>query len=239
MRDWNIYPAIDLLGGRVVRLRQGDPTRLKQYSQDPGQVAQDWQAEGAQWLHVINLDGAFSEKDGENYAALQMILATGARIQFGGGVRNLTMIEQLLNFGVARVILGTAAFLDPDFLPAALETFGTERVVVSVDVKNGRVAVKGWQETLAIDPLDMARDARGLGLEYVIITDTQRDGVGQGINLDLCTQLRTESGLMVIAAGGAKSLEDVSRAREAGLAGVILGRALYEGQINLQEALLC
>jgi phosphoribosylformimino-5-aminoimidazole carboxamide ribotide isomerase len=238
MDEWWIYPAIDLRRGQVVRLKQGDPSAETRYSNDPQKMAQSWLKAGADWLHVINLDGALSEPDADNLQALHAILETGARVQFGGGVRSLTAIDELVQLGVERVILSTAAILDSEFLKDALTTFG-EQIILSLDVKRGELAVRGWQESHAISPLEMARGAQTLGLSRLIVTDTHRDGLGMGLNLTLSQQLQMDTGLRVIAAGGARSLDDVQKARQLGLAGVILGRAIYEGQIELQEALRC
>jgi phosphoribosylformimino-5-aminoimidazole carboxamide ribotide isomerase len=232
---FTVFPAIDLRGGRVVRLAQGDPARQTVYSDDPAAVAERWLAEGATWLHVVNLDGAFGEADGLNEAALHAIVATGARVQFGGGLRNRAAIERAHSAGVARVVLGTAAVEQPALVAESLRDFGPERVAVGIDARDGRVRVRGWASEGGLAAADLARQMRGLGLAWCVFTDVARDGVGAGVNVPATAAVARECGLHVIASGGVASVDDVQRVRAAGLAGVIIGRALYEGQVALKD----
>jgi phosphoribosylformimino-5-aminoimidazole carboxamide ribotide isomerase len=245
MRIWDVYPAIDLRRGRVVRLTQGDPDQETKYADDPLYVAQRWQAAGAKWLHVVNLDGAFGERSTENLIALKRILTTGLKVQFGGGLRDLAGIRQALDLGVSRVVIGTAAVKNPALVEAALEDFGPERVAVGIDAREGKVRTHGWKEAAEITAVELTQQWADKGVHWVIFTDVTRDGMGSGLNLNATVQLAQATGpstgsgrrLHVIASGGVATLEDVRRAYEAGLSGVIIGRALYEGQVKLEDAL--
>jgi phosphoribosylformimino-5-aminoimidazole carboxamide ribotide isomerase len=232
-----IYPAIDLRGGKVVRLKEGDPARMTSYSDDPAETARRWLDAGAQWLHVVNLDGAFGESDNLNRAALEAILKCGARVQFGGGMRSLDAIEDVLNLGVSRAILGTIAIENPDIVADALTRFGAERIAVGIDARDGLVRTRGWKDNSGIKATDLALQMRTLGLRTVIFTDVSRDGLGSGLNIPSTRELAEVSGLDVIASGGVHTMDDVIAAKDAGLAGCIIGRALYDGTVDLKEAL--
>ena len=241
MSDFTIYPAIDLRGGQIVRLKEGDPDRQTAYSNDPADTARRWLSVGASWLHVINLDGAFGESDEANQEVLQAILSVadnfGAQVQFGGGLRSLDAIGAALEVGVQRAIIGTLAVERQDVLEAALSRFGADHIAVGIDARDGLVRVRGWQDGSGVSASDLALQMRTLGLRTVIFTDVRRDGMGLGLNIAATRELADVSGLDVIAAGGVHTLDDVLAAREAGLAGAIIGRALYEGTIDLKEAL--
>ena len=235
--SFTIYPAIDLRGGKVVRLQEGDPARMTAYSDDPFEMAQRWLDVGALWLHVVNLDGAFSESEAVNRSALEAILKLGARLQFGGGLRSLEAIAHAFDLGVNRVVLGTIAIGQPDVVANALTRFGAERIAVGIDARDGLVSVRGWKDNSGVSALDLALQMRSMGLRTVIFTDIGRDGLGSGLNIAASLKLAEASGLDVIASGGVKVMGDVIAARDAGLSGVIIGRALYEGTIDLREAL--
>jgi len=237
--DWVVYPAIDLRRGRVVRLIQGDPNQETKYADDPLSVARRWQEAGATWLHVVNLDGAFGERSpaNENQAALERILTTGLRVQFGGGLRDFTALRRALDLGVSRVVVGTAAVEDPDLIEFGLKAFGPERVAVAIDTRRGRVRTHGWSLATSMPALTLARRSAAQGVRWLIFTDVSRDGVGSGLNLEAAVELAQATGLHVIASGGVASLEDVRRAYQAGLSGVIIGRALYEEQVASEDAL--
>mgnify|MGYP000868099055 CR=1 FL=1 len=234
---FTVYPAIDLRAGQVVRLAQGDPGRQTVYGSDPRAVAERWLAEGAAWLHVVNLDGAFGDDSAPNHAALRAILATGARVQFGGGLRAAAGLRRVFDLGVARAVLGTAAVEDPALVDQALADFGPERVAVGIDARDGQVRVRGWAEGAGLTAVDLGRRLRGQGVTTCIFTDVARDGVGAGVNVAATTELAAATGLRVIASGGLAGVDDVHRVRRAGLAGLIAGRALYEGQLRLAHAL--
>jgi phosphoribosylformimino-5-aminoimidazole carboxamide ribotide isomerase len=233
--SFTVFPAIDLHHGKVVRLAQGDPDRQTVYGEDPLALAECWKAEGAVWLHVVNLDGAFGTESAANRAALQHILGLGLNVQFGGGLRDRESIRAALDAGVSRTVIGTAAIENPSLVEWALGTFGAERVAVGIDARDGLVCIKGWVESTAIRATDLGRDLCRHGLMWCIFTDISRDGLQTGINLPATTRLAAASGLQVIASGGVASVEEVRRLRAAGLAGVIIGRALYEGKIQLRE----
>jgi phosphoribosylformimino-5-aminoimidazole carboxamide ribotide isomerase len=237
MRTWNVYPAIDLRQGRVVRLTQGDPDRETQYADDPLHVAHRWQVAGTEWLHVVNLDGALDESGKQNLAALERILTTGLKVQFGGGMRDLDSIRRTLDLGVSRAVIGTAAAENPALVEAALAEFGPERIALGLDAREGIVRTHGWQEDTGITAIEMGRQWAEKGVRWVILTDVARDGMGTGLNLDATVELAQATRMHVIASGGVASLEDVRRTYEAGLSGVIIGRALYEGAVVLEEAL--
>lgn len=232
-----IYPAIDLRGGKVVRLKEGDPSRMTSYSDDPAQTAQRWIGTGAAWLHVVNLDGAFGENDNANRSALGAILRAGTRVQFGGGLRSMDSIESALALGVSRVVLGTIAIEQPDIVAQAIQKFGAEKLAVGIDARDGFVSVRGWKNDSSISAIDLSLQMRDLGVRTIIFTDIRRDGLGTGLNIASTRELAHVSGLDVIASGGVHTIDDVLAAREANLSGVIVGRALYEGTIDLQEAL--
>ncbi len=239
MEAFTVYPAIDLRGGKVVRLQEGDPRRQTVYSDDPAEVAARWLAAGATWLHVVDLDAAFGEDAGPNRRALQAILQHGGRVQFGGGLRTAQAVAELLDLGVSRVVLGTAAVDDPDLVARALARFGPDAVAVAIDARDGRVRTRGWQAGSGLDAVALACRLAALGLRTAVHTDIARDGLGAGVNVAASRALAEASGLAVIASGGVASLADVIAARAAGLSGVIIGRALYEGQVDLKEALRC
>jgi len=239
--SFTIYPAIDLRGGKVVRLKEGDPARLTAYSDDPAETARRWLAIGAKWLHVVNLDGAFGEGDTANQNALLSILKVanefGVAVQFGGGLRSLDSMEQALSLGVSRIVLGTIAVEQPDVVTSALKKFDSKKIAIGIDARDGVVRVRGWQSDGGISAQTLALQMQTLGLGTVIFTDVSRDGMGHGLNIPATRALADVSGMDVIASGGVHTIDDVIAARDADLAGVIIGRALYEGTIDLERAL--
>jgi len=246
MGSFTVFPAIDLHQGQVVRLMQGDPERQKTYSTDPAQVAVRWLEAGASWLHVVNLDGAFSEQvsrhDQANQTALRTILEQArlrnAQVQFGGGLRALEHIEVALGLGIHRLILGTAALETPSLVLQAIQRCGAGQIAVALDALQGIVRTRGWTQSSGIEVLAAGKELVNLGLRTVIYTDVKRDGMGSGVDIASAKALAA-LGLEVIASGGVRTLEDVQRVRQAGLPGVIIGRALYEGNFRLEEALAC
>ncbi|MBE0698776.1 MAG: 1-(5-phosphoribosyl)-5-[(5-phosphoribosylamino)methylideneamino]imidazole-4-carboxamide isomerase [Anaerolineaceae bacterium] len=240
-KNFIIFPAIDLRGGEVVRLKEGDPKRQTNYSTDPGGTARRWIEAGAAWLHVVNLDGAFGESGNANLQALRTILSEAARanvqVQFGGGMRSVEAIEAALDAGVSRAILGTLAVEQPRLFEEALNRWGAEKIGVSLDARDGRVQVRGWQSDTPLMAVDAARGFQHAGLRWLVFTDIARDGLQTGLNLQATLELAQASKLNVIASGGVSRLEDVRAAEKAGLAGAIVGRALYEGFIDPVELL--
>ena len=237
MSGFELIPAIDLLGGKCVRLTQGRYDAVTEYDADPAGIAARFAAHGIQRLHVVDLDGA---KRGEpvNISALRGILgaAKGIPIELGGGIRTLAGIEAWLELGVERAILGTAALRDPALVREAARKF-PGRVGVGIDARAGKVAVQGWLETSEIDALTLARRFEDAGVAAIIYTDIARDGTGTGVNLAETVALARAVSIPVIASGGVGSLTDVRAARASGVAGVIVGRALYTGAVDLAAAL--
>lgn len=235
----NIYPAIDLRNGKVVRLKYGDPNQQTTYSDDPIETARRWAGAGAQWIHVVNLDGAFGDDAGAaaiNRSLLQSLAAIGPKIQFGGGLRSIDDVDAALSRGAARVVIGTLAIEQPDVLREAVERFGSERAVVGLDAQQGRVKTRGWQSDGGIDAIAIGRQIRSAGVNLVVHTDIGRDGDLSGVNGDASVELARKTGLQVIASGGVSSIEDVLRLKnQAGIEGVIIGRALYTGAIDLKQ----
>jgi len=237
MPSFTIFPAIDLRAGKIVRLAQGDPTRQTTYGDDPRAQAEQFKAEGAEWVHVINLSGAFGEDPAANLRALAEILKTGLKVEFGGGIRDEESIQIPLEMGVERVFLGTAAIQNPALVEWAVSRYGAKRIAADIGVRDGNVMIRGWQESTPLTMLEAGRRFRAQGLEWCVLTDVRRDGVGSGLSVESALELQTATGLKVVASGGVSSLEDVLRVKQAGLAGVIIGRALYEGKISLLECL--
>ena len=241
-----IYPAIDLRQGRCVRLQQGLKDTETVYGDDPAQVARRWAAEGAAWLHVVNLDGAFGDQASAgaelppNLAALRAIAqATPLPVQFGGGMRSWGAIAQAFELGASRVILGTAALEDPALLARALAEFGSDRVAVGIDAKGGLVVTHGWEQTSAVPAVELGRRMAALGVARVVYTDVARDGMLTGVNVAATAELARATGLRVIASGGVSGVDDVRRLAqtEADIEGVIIGKALYTGAVSLREAI--
>jgi len=242
-----IYPAIDLRRGQVVRLRQGDPDAQTTFADDPAVVARRWAEQGAEWLHVVNLDGAFTGQDLSLNLDLNINLrrlaeiraATILPIQFGGGLRTSDDVALALELGATRVVLGTVAVRQPQIVADAVARFGAERIVIGIDARDGMVATHGWQETSALDTLTVAQRMKTLGVQCVVYTDIARDGTLTGVNLAATVALARASGMAVIASGGVASLDDIralSGHQADSVEGVIVGQALYTGAVDLREA---
>jgi phosphoribosylformimino-5-aminoimidazole carboxamide ribotide isomerase len=234
--SFTVFPAIDLRGGQVVRLKEGDPYRQTNYAPDPAGAARRWIAAGARWLHVVNLDGAFGETSGANQQALCAILdeagPAGVAVQFGGGLRSHQAIQSALDLGVQRVVLGTIIVEQPEVMEMALARWGCERIAAGLDTRDGLVQVRGWQSATALRAVDLAISLKQGGLKWLVFTDIARDGLQTGLNLPVTVALYRQSRLSVVASGGVSCLEDVRQAKEAGLSGAIVGRALYESSID-------
>src|SRR6185436_2589908 len=208
MAEFIIYPAIDMRGGKVVRLAQGDLARQTVYGDDPAEIARRWLADGAAWLHVVNLDGSFGEADAANARALVQIVTTGARVQLGGGLRSLADVERVLDLGIARAIVGTAAVENPEMVREAVARFGAERVGVGIDAWDGRVRVRGWVEDTGIDMVALGTRLYDNGTRIAVFTDVARDGIGDGVNVEATAELARATGLRTIASGGVASIDD-------------------------------
>jgi len=234
-----ILPAIDLKNGCCVRLEQGMPDKEKVYSGDPAEMARTWARQGAQWLHVVDLDGAFSGKP-KNLAALQAIRdAVDIPIQFGGGNRTMDTLDRVFGLGVDRVVLGTAALREPNFLHAACARYGG-RTAVGIDARGGKVAVKGWSDVTDTDAVEFAREVARQGAGLIIYTDIARDGMMSGPNMDALKKMAEGVSIPVIASGGISRLSDVRgicKVAPGRIVGMIIGKALYEGAFALEQAL--
>jgi phosphoribosylformimino-5-aminoimidazole carboxamide ribotide isomerase len=234
-----LFPAIDLKNGQCVRLKQGDMDRATVFNDDPAAQAAAFEAQGFQWLHVVDLDGAFAGKP-MNAAAVEAILARVAfPVQLGGGIRDMATVEGWLGKGIARVIIGTAAVRDPGFVREAAKAF-PGKVAVGIDARDGFVAVEGWAETSALAADDLGRRFEDAGVSAIVYTDIARDGMLQGVNWDGTIALAQALTIPVIASGGLASMADIERLRAddaAILEGAITGRALYDGRIDPAKAL--
>jgi phosphoribosylformimino-5-aminoimidazole carboxamide ribotide isomerase len=234
-----IFPAIDLRNGKVVRLQQGRADAETIYGDDPAQTAMRWQGEGAEWLHVVNLDGAFGKNSSTNEHELTRIISTvSIPVQFGGGLRDMTSIEKAFELGVTRVVIGTAAIENPALVSDAITRFGAEHVAIGIDARDGLVSTRGWREQSQVAALDLARQMCDRGVTRIIYTDIARDGMLRGIDADAIAQFARDARVAVIASGGVSSMRDVDALRAyREIEGVIVGQALYQGKLNLREAI--
>lgn len=231
-----LYPAIDLQGGRCVRLRQGEATDSTDYG-DPLEAARTWKNQGAEWLHVVDLDGAFSGNAQNLQVIEEIVETTGLLVQLGGGIRSMVDISHRLEvLGIARVVLGTVALTEPALVREACLRY-PGRVACGIDAREGKVAVRGWTEQSDRSALTLALEMREAGVETLIYTDIARDGMLGGPNISATADLVAQTGMQVIGSGGVGSLADIGALREAGCAGAIVGKALYNGRFTLKEAI--
>ena len=230
-----IYPAIDLYGGKAVRLYKGDYAQMTVYSDDPVSVARDFAAAGASHIHLVDLEGAKIGKPANLDTIAKIVEATGLFAEVGGGIRDMETVDSYLSIGVSRVILGTAAVKDPDFLHAALQKYG-EKIAVGVDLKDGFVAIKGWTETSDLKAEEFFEKMQNLGVKTIICTDISRDGAMKGTNRALYRALSEKFDIDLIASGGVSSMEDVTALADMKLHGAIIGKAYYIGAVDLKEA---
>ena len=232
-----IYPAIDLRGGKVVRLKEGDPNQQKIFSNDPVATAQQWIDQGARWIHIVNLDGTFATIN-DNARILEAVAKFDVKVQFGGGLRSITDIERAVEQGASRVIIGTAAIEQPELVSEAVARWGSERIAVGLDARDGKVATRGWQHKTELTPLELGKQMVERGVIHALYTDVNRDGLLQGVNVEATAMLARETGMQVIASGGVGSLDDIKRLMSTGvIAGAVIGMALYEGRFGLTDAL--
>jgi phosphoribosylformimino-5-aminoimidazole carboxamide ribotide isomerase len=235
-----IYPAIDLKEGQCVRLVQGRAEAKTVYSQNPARVARGFEEQGAVFLHVVDLDGAFEGRPANLEAIRAIAGAISIPFQVGGGLRTRENVLELLQAGANRVIIGTRAVKSPEFMADLMAEFGPERIVLGVDARNGMVATEGWVETSSLKAAELGRRMKKLGIINAVYTDVSRDGLLQGPNLDSIREMALETGLKIIASGGVSSMENIRQLKgmeELGVSGAIIGKALYEGKIILSEAL--
>jgi phosphoribosylformimino-5-aminoimidazole carboxamide ribotide isomerase len=235
-----IIPAIDLRQGKCVRLAQGRKDSATAYDVDPLGVAKSFEYDGAQMLHVVDLDGAFGDVQSLNRnVAKQIILSSGIPVQFGGGLRRIDDVEELITAGASRVVIGTLAAESPETLARLVEQFGA-RIVVGIDARDGQVLTRGWETRGAVEAVDFARRVADVGVERIVYTDVARDGMLTGPNIEQTCLIARESGLKITASGGVSSLQDLKRlsdVSESGVDSVIVGKALYEVRFTLKEAL--
>lgn len=239
VREFILFPAIDLRGGKVVRLRGGDPAQETIYSQDAVETARRWIDCGAKWLHVVNLDAAMGEPDQTSRNALVQVVryafAVGVNVQVGGGIRSVEAIETLLELGVARVVLSTVAVEDENLTSQVLARLGSESIAIGLDVRSGEMQVRGWQQVAEISPAVLIERYTAAGLRWVIFTDVQRDGMLSGGNIRQAAALAQDTQLQVVLSGGVAQESEIEQARGAGLAGVILGKAIYSGKLEMDK----
>ena len=231
-----LFPAIDLYEGKAVRLYKGDYNQLTVYNDDPTAVARDFAAAGAKHIHIVDLEGAKSGTTPNLSTVVRIKEQSGLFCEIGGGVRNMDVVKAYMDAGMDRVILGTAAVENPEFVKAAVAAYG-DKIAVGVDLKDGFVAVKGWTEKSTLDATTFCRQMQDIGVKTLIVTDISKDGAMQGTNHDLYRQLQTEfPSLQIVASGGVSSMDDVTRLAQTGLYGAIIGKAYYIGAIDLKTA---
>ena len=232
----NIFPAIDLFGGNAVRLFKGDYNQMTVYNTDPAEVAAAFRAQGASFLHMVDLEGARSGGTPNKEVIRRVVAQTSLFTQLGGGIRSLDVIEQYLDIGVNRVILGTAAVTEPGFVEEAVKRYG-DKIAVGADLRDGQVAIKGWTEGTGADGMEFCRRMEGIGVSTMIVTDISRDGAMRGTNRALYKELSAAVKMQIIASGGVSTLDDVTALRQMDLYGAIIGKAYYTGAIDLAKAI--
>lgn len=230
-----IFPAIDLCGGKAVRLYKGDYNEMTVYSERPWEIAADFERCGAKWIHIVDLEGAKSGGTPNIDTIKKIVGSTKLSAEVGGGIRSLEVIEKYIGAGVSRVILGTAAVTDETFLKTAAEKYG-DRIAVGVDIKDGYVAIRGWTEKSEFECFEFCEKMQSLGISTLICTDISKDGAMMGTNHELYRELSERFGMNIIASGGVSSLEDVKKLRALDIYGAIIGKAYYTGAIKIYEA---
>lgn len=232
-----IYPAIDLRGGKVVRLREGDPNQQTIFSDDPVATAQSWIDQGASWVHMVNLDGAF-DRDSENLKILENVAKLDVRVQYTGGLRDMAALRQAWDTGASRIVIGTLAVREPARVAEAVARFGVDAICVALDSKDGKVVTHGWTEPSAHTAVEMGKRLYRQGARHALYTDVRRDGGLSGANIEDTVELARLTGLRVIASGGLSQLSEIEQLARSGVsAGAIIGMALYQKRFTLTEAL--
>lgn len=232
----NIFPAIDLFGGKAVRLYKGDYNQMTVYSDNPVEIAKDFTLQGASYMHLVDLEGAKSGDTPNLETVEKLVNSTNLFTEVGGGIRSMEVINRYISVGVERVILGTAAVKDREFLLKAVEKYG-DKIAVGVDIKDGFVAIKGWTEKSMIEAFEFCKDMQSIGVKTIISTDISKDGAMQGANHELYKRLQESLDMQIIASGGVSSIDDVKKLREMDLYGAIIGKAYYVKAISLREAI--
>ncbi len=231
-----IYPAIDIIGGKCVRLQQGSYSDVTVFGDSPVDMARKWENLGAEYLHVVDLDGARSGKSENAEIIAQIAKTLKIPVQIGGGIRTLETIETYLSGGLSRVILGTSAVNNREMLISALKEY-KDKIAVGIDAKDGKVAIHGWEKTSDFTAVEFAKEVEALGTKTIIYTDISRDGMLKGPNLQAMKEMADSVSLNVIASGGVSKLADIVDLKQTGVSGVIVGKALYTGNVNLKEAI--
>ena len=231
-----IFPAIDIVGGKAVRLFKGDYAQMTVYSDDPSAVALDFEGKGATHIHLVDLEGAKNGGTPNIDTVKRIREKTNLFIEIGGGIRNMETVDRYLSVGVNRCILGTAAVNDEAFLKAAVEKYG-DKIAVGVDIKDGYVAIKGWLEKSQYTGLEFCEKMQNLGVDYIICTDVSKDGAMKGTNLELYREMKQKFSMNITASGGVSSMDDVKALQKMEVYGCIIGKAYYTGAIDLKEAL--
>lgn len=230
-----LYPAIDIRNGKCVRLKQGDFNEVTVYDEDPVAVAQKWADAGAEYIHVVDLDGALAGSAVNLKVISDIAKTTGLPVQTGGGIRTLENIKDRLDAGVARVIIGTKAVTDPKFVAEAIKEFGADKIVVGLDGRDGKAATHGWENESDLTILDLARDFAAMGVKTIVYTDISRDGMLSGPDIMYTEKLIDETAIDIIASGGIATSNDLEILEQIGAEGAILGKSLYENKIDLKK----
>lgn len=234
-----IFPAIDIKDNKCVRLLQGDFNKVNIYGDDPRQMAKKWEEKGAEFIHIVSLNGARGEGNINDESIKKILQSVSIPIQIGGGVRDEKRIEDLLAMGVNRVIIGSMAVKNKELLKDLVKKY-KEKIVVSIDAKNGKVAIEGWEEVSTLDSIELCKELEEIGVKTIVYTDISKDGMMIGPNFHIYEKLSKETNLDIIASGGVTTLEDVKKLNQMNLYGAIIGKSLYENKIELKEALsLC
>ena len=232
-----IIPAIDLRDGKCVRLYQGDYNQQTIFDEEPAAVALRWYSQGAQWLHIVDLDGANAGEPRNMVVVEEIVKESGLLVELGGGIRQENIAEELLHRGVSRIILGTSAIENPRLVEKLCQRFG-QAIIVGLDARDGKIAIHGWQRNTVVDVLKLSQEMVEVGVNRFIYTDIKRDGTLTEPNFDMVSKLIVEVNVPIIVAGGISKVEHLRRLRELGVEGAIIGKALYTGDIDLQEAVI-
>ncbi len=232
----NVFPAIDLIDGKAVRLLKGDYDKKTVYNDNPVEVVRDFKAQGAEFLHLVDLDGAKNGTTDNFHTVKSIVDEGGIFVEIGGGIRNIETVDKYFDAGVNRVIIGTAAVTNPEFLEQALSKYG-EKIAVGVDIKDGYVAIKGWTQKSEFTLIQFCKKMQKMGVKTLICTDVSKDGAMQGTNLQMYKELSDLFNINITASGGVSSIEDIKNLRKLDLYGAIIGKAYYTGAIDLSEAI--
>ncbi|MFQ7446656.1 1-(5-phosphoribosyl)-5-[(5-phosphoribosylamino)methylideneamino]imidazole-4-carboxamide isomerase [Intestinibacter bartlettii] len=235
-----IFPAIDIKDKKCVRLTQGDFDKVNVYGEDPSLMAKKWADYGAEFIHVVNLNGSRDEIGINDETLAKVAKSVDVPIQVGGGIRDEKRVKELLDLGINRVIVGTMAIENKELLKELIEKYGNDKIVVSIDAKNGKVATHGWEKVSDIDSVDLCKELEQIGVKTIVYTDISKDGMLEGPNFDIYKELSQKTSLDIIASGGVTSIDDVKRLLDMNMYGAIIGKALYDNRIDLKEVLdLC